>query len=96
MTIDMYIFKSQLRPQYLNVRENFIGALSGFKPFDIYDRNFGKNDPNYQFPKAYQPFIVGSLPFSEIDKAYKGYHYAINLNSIKQSQTMFARRVFEL
>src|SRR5690606_1573461 len=41
-------------------------------------------------------YIVGTLPFSEIDKAYKGYRYAINLNSIKQSQTMFARRVYEL
>ncbi|MGK8472336.1 glycosyltransferase family protein [Stutzerimonas stutzeri] len=39
---------------------------------------------------------VGTLPFSEIDRAYKGYRYAINLNSIKQSQTMFARRVYEL
>ncbi len=83
-------------PERTQDLENFISALSGFKPLDIYDRNFGKNDPNYQFPKAYQPFIMGSLPFSEIDKAYKGYHYAINLNSIKQSQTMFARRVFEL
>ena len=56
----------------------------------------GKNDPNYQFPPEYQPYIVGTLPFDQIDKAYKGYRYAINLNSIKQSQTMFARRVFEL
>src|SRR5262249_48729812 len=54
------------------------------------------NDPNYQFPVEYQPYIVGTLPFDQIDKAYRGYRYAINLNSIKQSQTMFARRVFEL
>src|SRR5690606_8818054 len=67
-----------------------------FKPLEIYDRNYGKDDPNYQFPENYQPYIVGTLPFSEIDKAYKGYRYAINLNSIKQSQTMFARRVYEL
>jgi len=48
------------------------------------------------FPPEYQPFIVGNLPFDQIDKAYKGYKYAINLNSIKQSQSMFARRVFDL
>lgn len=75
---------------------NFVHTLPNFRPLEIYDRNFGKNDPNYQFPEEYQPFIVGTLPFNQIDKAYKGYRYAINLNSIKQSQTMFARRIFEL
>lgn len=75
---------------------NFVAKLPEFRPVEIYDRNYGKNDPNYLFPPEYQPFIVGTLPFSEIDRAYKGYRYAINLNSIKQSQTMFARRVYEL
>lgn len=76
--------------------ESFVEALPTYKPLEIYDRNFGKDDPNYMFPEKYHPHIVGTLPFSEIDKAYKGYKYAINLNSIKQSQTMFARRVYEL
>jgi len=75
---------------------DFLLSLPNFKPVEIYDRNFGKNIPDYQFPAEYQPFIVGTLPYSEIDKAYKGYYYSINLNSIKQSQSMFARRVFEL
>ncbi|WP_411644682.1 glycosyltransferase family protein [Aeromonas sanarellii] len=75
---------------------DFLLSLPSFKPVEIYDRNYGKNDPNYKFPTEYQPFIVGTLPYSEIDKAYKGYYYSINLNSIKQSQSMFARRVFEL
>jgi FkbM family methyltransferase len=75
---------------------NFVMHLSEKKPFEIYDRNYGKDDPNYMFPDEYKPFIVGTLAHYEIDKAYKGYNYAINLNSIKQSQTMFARRVFEL
>jgi len=75
---------------------DYIAELPKFKPLEIFDRNFGKDDVNYQFPAEYQPYIVGTLPFNEIDKAYKGYRYAINLNSIKQSQTMFARRVFEL
>lgn len=75
---------------------NFVSALSAHRPVEIYDRNFGKNDANYQFPAEYQPFIVGNLPYDQIDKAYKGYRFAINLNSIKQSQTMFARRVYEL
>ena len=73
-----------------------VSDLSSWRPFEIYDRNYGKTDPNYQFPPEYGSFIVGHLPFEQIDKAYKGYRYAINLNSIKQSQSMFARRVYEL
>ncbi|ADE13576.1 methyltransferase FkbM family [Nitrosococcus halophilus Nc 4] len=83
-------------PERTRDLESFIVELPDFRPVEIYDRNYGMNDPRYQFPAAYQPYIVGTLPFEEIDKAYKGYRYAINLNSIKQSQTMFARRVFEL
>lgn len=83
-------------PERTRDLEEFIAELPRYRPVEIYDRNFGKNDPNYQFPETYQKYIVGTLPFSEIDKAYKGYRYAINLNSIKQSQTMFARRIYEL
>lgn len=75
---------------------NFVHHLAEYRGVEIYDRNYGKDDSNYKFPEEYQPFIVGNLPFDQIDKAYKGYRYAINLNSIKQSQSMFARRVFEL
>jgi len=83
-------------PERTRDLENYVAELPKHKPLEIFDRNFGKDDVNYQFPPAYQPYIVGTLPFNEIDKAYKGYRYAINLNSIKQSQTMFARRVYEL
>nr|WP_315481653.1 glycosyltransferase [uncultured Undibacterium sp.] len=63
---------------------------------DIYDRNYGKEDENYAFPDKYKPLILGSLKYNQIDIAYKGYEYGINMNSIKYSPTMFARRVFEL
>lgn len=73
-----------------------IDTVKTFKPVDIYDRNFDNPHPHYTFPDAYKAMILGRLPFEEIDKAYKGYRYGINMNTIKQSQTMFARRVFEL
>jgi glycosyltransferase involved in cell wall biosynthesis/spore maturation protein CgeB len=75
---------------------NLIWELAALRPLEIFDRNFAKDDANYRFPAEYQPFIVGTLPYAEIDRAYKGYRYAINLNTIKQSPSMFARRVFEL
>ncbi|WP_168206355.1 glycosyltransferase [Labrenzia sp. PHM005] len=83
-------------PERTRDLEEYIEELPSFRPVEIFDRNYGKDDPNYQFPVDYDPFIVGTLPFDQIDRAYKGYRYAINLNSIKQSQTMFARRVYEL
>jgi glycosyltransferase involved in cell wall biosynthesis len=76
--------------------DSLINAVKKYKPVEIYDRNFDNTHPDYQFPDKYQPMILGKLPFEEIDKAYKGYRYGINMNTIKQSQSMFARRVFEL
>ena len=63
---------------------------------DIFDRNHGKDHPNYMFPERYARYIVGSLPFDQIDLAYKGYEFGININTVKHSQSMFARRVFDL
>ena len=75
---------------------SLIDAVKKFKPVEIYDRNFDNPHPHYTFPDEYKPMILGKLPFTEIDKAYKGYRFGINMNTIKQSQSMFARRVFEL
>jgi len=83
-------------PERTRVLDNFFEQLPTFRPMEIFDRNFGKNVASYQFPEQYQPHIVGTLKFNEIDTAYKGYCYAINLNTVKQSQSMCARRVFEL
>lgn len=66
------------------------------KGLDIYDRNYGNALPEHAFPKKYDPLILGKLDPSEIDKAYKGYQYGVNMNSVNQSQSMFARRVFEM
>lgn len=63
---------------------------------DIYDRNYDLEIKSYKFPKEYREFIQGSLKGEEIVKANKGYKVVINLNTVKYSATMFARRVFEL
>ncbi|MBC2390710.1 CgeB family protein [Listeria booriae] len=64
----------------------------------VYDRNYGKNSKDkamFEFPDRYKPVVLGSLAYSDMALAYKGYKYMININSIKYSPTMFSRRVFE-
>ncbi len=63
---------------------------------DIYDRYFNSDDPNYFFPETYQANIKGYLPVDDVDIAYKGYRYGINLNTVKNSKSMFSRRALEL
>jgi spore maturation protein CgeB len=63
---------------------------------EIYDRMAGSRDPNYQWPAAYRRALRGHLPYAEMLTAYKRYKVFLNVNSVADSPTMFARRVFEL
>jgi spore maturation protein CgeB len=71
-------------------------AASALGPVDIFDRNFGQMQPDNCFPDEYLAMVRGRLPFGQIDQAYKGYRFGLNVNTVKHSQSMFARRVFEL
>ncbi len=83
-------------PKRMKVFELFIENLILVGGTDIYDRNFGDLASPYRFPKEYESFIKGKLEYKDINIAYKGYQYAMNLNTITKSKTMFARRVVEL
>jgi hypothetical protein len=66
---------------------------------DIFDRHYGdtgKTAGNFKFPGIYQDAIRGKLDYHEMVKAYKQYRVFLNVNSVKYSPTMFARRVFEI
>lgn len=60
----------------------------------ILDRNF--NSTGFDFPEAYQEAIVGPVPHEVLQKMHKLYRYSLNFNSIKNSPTMCAMRVYEL
>ena len=83
-------------PKRSTIFESFIENLIMLDDIDIYDRNYNNPTSPFQYPEEYKPFIRGTLKYNEIDKAYKGYKYAINLSTVTTSPTMFARRVFEL
>lgn len=94
-------FAGSYYPKYQERNRNFkaiVKAATAFRGLDIYDRNYNKDLVGgiHRFEGEYKQYVKGNLPYSEIDKAYKGYKYAITLNTIKNSSTMFARRAFEL
>ncbi|MBQ6570636.1 MAG: glycosyltransferase [Clostridia bacterium] len=62
----------------------------------IYDRHYGINNANFTFPEKYQPFVHPAVPYNKINEIFKDVRYAVNINTVKDSSTMFARRVFEL
>ncbi|REE90519.1 spore maturation protein CgeB [Paenibacillus taihuensis] len=62
----------------------------------IYNRQSQNDDVNHKFPEEFSTFVRPRLPYTQLDKAYKGSKFSININTETQSTTMFARRVFEL
>lgn len=63
--------------------------------FSIFSRALG-GDERYQFPRPYANYVVGSLPYSEMVEEYRRHKIFLNVNSVTNSKTMCARRVFEL
>ncbi|HLM20674.1 MAG TPA: glycosyltransferase [Propionibacteriaceae bacterium] len=62
----------------------------------IYSRMENNADSRYRFPDHLRQFVVGSLEYEAILAAYTSYKVFLNVNSVTQSPTMCARRLFEL
>lgn len=62
---------------------------------EIFSRQLG-GDERYQFPKPYDAHVVGSLPYDKMLTAYKAYKVFLNVNSVVNSPSMCARRIFEI
>lgn len=61
----------------------------------IYSRFQGQGE-RYEFPARYAPKVVGSLSYGGMLTAYKSYKVFLNVNSVVDSPSMCARRIFEL
>ncbi|MGW9405398.1 glycosyltransferase family protein [Arthrobacter sp. NPDC055585] len=62
---------------------------------DIFTRHAEK-DPNYRFPAELTRFVRGTLSYAEMLTAYKAFKVFLNVNSVVESPTMCARRIFEI
>lgn len=63
--------------------------------FDIFSRQLG-GDEKYQFPEPFNNHVVGSLPYEKMLTAHKYYSVFLNVNSVVDSPSMCARRIFEI
>ncbi|WP_312039465.1 glycosyltransferase [Macrococcoides bohemicum] len=62
----------------------------------IIDRNLELERSRYYFPLRYIPNITGPLSHADLQKIHKVFRWAINVNSVKYSDTMYANRIYEL
>src|SRR5699024_10538697 len=72
------------------------GIILSDKELTIIDRNLDLKNERYQFPTEMIPFLAPPVSHDILMKIHKIYRWAINVNSVKYSNTMFANRVFEL
>ncbi|WP_326962035.1 MULTISPECIES: glycosyltransferase family protein [unclassified Arthrobacter] len=62
---------------------------------EIFSRQLGGN-PEYQFPAPLDTRVVGSLSYLQTLSAYKAFKVFLNVNSVVDSPSMCARRIFEI
>ncbi|MFW0121456.1 glycosyltransferase family protein [Rothia sp. CCM 9419] len=87
-------------PERREQMDMLLGAAYAVSPtmdhgLEIFSR-FLNDDPNYQFPEPFSQKIVGSLSYAKMLTAYKAYKVFLNVNSVTDSPSMCARRVFEI
>lgn len=63
--------------------------------FRIFSRHAG-GEPKYQFPAKWKQHVSGSLPYSQMLSAYRCFDVFLNVNSVTDSPSMCARRIFEI
>jgi glycosyltransferase involved in cell wall biosynthesis/spore maturation protein CgeB len=80
----------------VDMRLIFDAIIDSGLDLEIFDRYYGDSDANHFFPIKYQSNTRPSVPFEKIDMVYKSSKYGLNINTVKHSRSMFARRIFEL
>ena len=76
----------------------FDGVLDAEDSYELVvaDRYYGSTKANYLFPEKYQKYLMPSIDYADLQKVHKLFHFSINLNTVTDSRTMCARRVYEL
>lgn len=76
--------------------ELFNGVNKSGYSLSIVDRQFERKMERYHFPHFLIKNISETIPHERLMKLHKATKWGINLNSVQDSNTMFANRVYEL
>ncbi|MCD4838316.1 glycosyltransferase [Neobacillus sedimentimangrovi] len=79
-----------------DTRTLFDGVIESKRDLKIIDRNYELNLEAYFFPEKYLKYVSPSVDHHYLQKLHKMFDWAINLNTVQDSNTMFANRVYEL
>ncbi|EPF69979.1 glycosyltransferase [Acinetobacter rudis] len=63
---------------------------------EIVDRYYGGSDELHKWPEKYSKFLKPGMPHDKMPEVYRSSTLGLNFNTVVNSETMFARRVFEL
>lgn len=62
----------------------------------IFDRQSDSRKQNRRYPEEFQAYVHSAVSQETLGQEIKKSRYAININTVTDSETMFARRVYEL
>ena len=62
----------------------------------IYDRFSNSSIESMKYPEKYRHYVNEGVEYTQIPEVYKESEFGLNFNTVTDSNTMFARRVFEL
>ena len=75
----------------------FDGVLAAGRGLNIVDRYYAiRGDERYSYPGKYLKYQAPAVDHDSLQKIHKLYDWCINVNTVKDSNTMFANRVYEL
>ncbi|WP_141748917.1 glycosyltransferase [Corynebacterium sp. HMSC072A02] len=74
----------------------FRSALSSGRGLKIYDRFHASGDPLHMYPEEFEEFTVPPVSYDQVSRVYKESELGLTINTVVDSETMFARRIFEL
>lgn len=79
-----------------NMRAGMDAILDAEIPLLIHDRNLRSSARETNFPEPYSQYAHPAISHKATAKLYRSSRIGLNFNTVTESTTMFARRVFEL
>lgn len=74
----------------------FDSILDSGGDFIIADRNHETSSPELQYPERFRSYVVPPVEHTLLQAMHKLFRYNLNFNSIKNSTTMCAMRIYEM